>query len=137
SRSKKNVGQVSIDNVDRSWPSRLARQRISEGKRRRRKRRLRSLIDEEYGCHRTFIKKSRAEFLIKRTTGDQRAKAALSGDFREAQAGSIWIDRNVTRTGFHDSKYAGDCGRGLVKINPYAITGNDANFDKGVCELIA
>ena len=58
-------------------------------------------------------------------------------DFGEAQAGSIWIDRNVTRAGFHNSKYAGDCGRRLVKINPDAIAGNDTDFDKHMGELIA
>src|SRR5215471_19325339 len=132
SRCKKNVGEVLVGNVDygrRNW---LARQRISEGNRRRRERRIGAFIDEEYGCHRTFIKNSGAEFLTKRKTRDQRAETALPRDFREAQAGSIWIDRNVTRTGFHNSKYTGDCGRRFVKINPYAITGNDSAFDERV-----
>jgi hypothetical protein len=61
----------------------------------------------------------------------------LPRDFREALAGSIWIHGNVTRTGLHDSKYAGNCGRRLVKINPDAIAGNDANLDKRMCQLIA
>ena len=83
-RSKKNVCQILVDNVDCGRRSRLARQRISEGKPRRRKRRIRGFVDEEYGRHRTFIKKRAAEFFIKRRTRDQRAEAALRRDFCEA-----------------------------------------------------
>ena len=58
-RCKKNVGEILVDNIDRGRRSRLAGQRISEDKRRRRKRRIGRFVDEEYGCHRTFIKKRR------------------------------------------------------------------------------
>jgi len=47
------------------------------------------------------------------------------------------INWNITRAGFHYSKYAGDRGRRFVQINPDAITGNDAALDKRMCELIA
>src|SRR4051794_31658746 len=67
-RSKKNVGEVLIDNVDYRRRSRTARERIGEGKRPRRKRSIGDLVDEEYGRHRTFIKKRATEFFIKRRT---------------------------------------------------------------------
>ena len=64
-RRKKNVGQILVDNVDCGRHNWLAGQRISEGNRRRRKRCIGGFIDEEYGCHRTFIKNGAAEFSIK------------------------------------------------------------------------
>jgi len=47
------------------------------------------------------------------------------------------IDRNVTRTGFHNSEYAGNRRWRFLQINSDAIPGNDAALDKRVCELIA
>src|SRR5437867_3616772 len=75
---------VLVDNVDCGRRNRLARQRISEGKRRRRKRRIGGFVDKEYGCHRTFISNGGAKFLIKRKTRDQHTEAALPRDFCEA-----------------------------------------------------
>src|ERR1700761_3685636 len=80
--------------------------------------------------------KGGTEFFIEYGTRDQRAEAALPRDLFDAQAGSIWIDRNVTRAGLHSSKYAGDSGRRLVKINADAIAGNDPCLDQRMCDLI-
>ena len=63
-RGKKNVGQILVDNIDNGRHSRLAGQRISEDKGRGRKRRIGQFVDEEDGCHRTFIMKGGAKFFI-------------------------------------------------------------------------
>ena len=83
-RCKKNIGEVLIDNVDCRRRSRPAREGLGEGKGRRRKRRIRGFVDEEYGRHRTSFRKHAVEFFIKRRTRDQRAEAALPRDFRQA-----------------------------------------------------
>ena len=61
-RGKENVGQILVDNIDHGRHSRLAGRRISEDKRRGRNRLIGRFVDEENGCHRTFIMKGGASF---------------------------------------------------------------------------